>query len=113
MRQIKIRIRHDIYPSRPSGNGWTDAVYLTLRAWRREVWNECGDGPDTSTHESVVGDGTVKFIQDKPHASDINVICSSTYNSISSVPSAMRIIAEGISILIYLSQVCGGGQKEI
>jgi hypothetical protein len=64
MRQIKIRIRHDIYPSGTFGDGWTDTVRLAPRAWR-EVWNECGDDPDTAAYEGVVGDGTVKFIQDE------------------------------------------------
>ena len=64
MRQIKIRIRHDIDSSGAFGDRWTDAVRLTPRAWR-EVWNECGDDLDTAAYEGVVGDGTVKFIQDE------------------------------------------------
>ena len=64
MRQIKIRIRHDIDSSGAFGDRWTDAVRLTPRAWR-EVWNECGNDLDAAAYEGVVGDGTVKFIQDE------------------------------------------------
>ena len=64
MGQIKIRIRHDIYPSGTFGDGWTDAVRLAPRAWR-EVWDECGNGLDTPAYERVVGDGTIEFIQDE------------------------------------------------